>query len=50
MIHQCNLCEQNFEDDELITVRKERHEDWHKHCKIQKRNTVEGIVMWEVTE
>ncbi len=48
MIHQCNLCEQNFVDDDIIDARKQRHEGWHMHCKIQKRNTVEGKVVWDV--
>lgn len=35
------------EADPLIKIRKERHEEFHSHCKIQKRNTTEGTVEWK---
>ena len=39
-----------FADDDIIDARKKRHEEFHLHCKLQKRNTAEGIVVWEVTD
>jgi len=44
---KCNLCGMEFNSgDSLFDARKTRHEEWHKHCKVQKRNTVEGKVKW----
>lgn len=44
---KCNLCDMPFdENDDLIEERKTRHEEFHSHCKAQKRNTVEGKVEW----
>jgi len=44
---QCSLCDMMFEEiDPLFHERKRRHEEWHSHCKIQKRNTTEGTVFW----
>lgn len=45
---KCSLCTIEFVDDDLIDTRKKRHEEWHTHCKLQKRNTTEGYVKWEV--
>lgn len=36
------------EIDDLLEARKIRHEDFHTHCKIQKRNTTEGKVKWKL--
>ena len=41
---ECSLCGIQFNDD--IENRKKVHERFHKHCKIEKRNTVEGRVEW----
>jgi len=44
----CNLCGQEFDErDPLIFFRKLRHENFHKNCKVQKRNTAEGEVVWK---
>jgi hypothetical protein len=44
---KCNLCGMEFHaSDDLFDERKTRHEEWHKHCKVQKRNTTEGKVEW----
>lgn len=37
----CNLCNANVGSYGMV-----RHEEWHKHCKKDKRNTVEGVVKW----
>lgn len=44
----CSLCKQEFFLDEnpLIEFQKNRHQEWHQNCLIQKRNTIEGIVEW----
>jgi hypothetical protein len=42
--YTCSLCGIIFYDD--FEIRKTRHERFHKHCKSEKRNTVEGIVEW----
>jgi len=36
--------------DPLIEIRKARHQEFHSHCKIQKRNTTEGTVEWKLGE
>jgi hypothetical protein len=45
---RCSLCSQEFivESNPLIDEQKQRHQEWHEHCIIQKRNTVEGNVEW----
>ena len=42
------MCKQEFFLDEnpLIEFQKIKHQKWHHDCKIQNRNTVEGIVVW----
>ncbi len=48
---QCSLCGQEFDKLEpLIEERKARHQEFHSHCKKQKRNTTEGIVVWELVD
>ena len=47
---KCSLCTMEFKIDDLINERKKRHEEWHSNCKLQKRNTTEGSVRWEVVE
>ena len=42
----CSLCGIEFPDDETFQFRKLPHERFHKHCKKEKRNTTEGIVVW----
>jgi hypothetical protein len=42
---RCNLCGIVFKDD--FELRKPVHERWHKNCIKEKRNTTEGIVIWE---
>ena len=44
---KCSLCTIEFADDDLINERKKRHEEWHTNCKLQKRNTTEGVVEWK---
>ena len=36
---KCNLCQANVGNYGV-----KRHEEWHKHCKKDGRNTVEGDV------
>jgi hypothetical protein len=45
---ECNLCGMQFNDRtiEILDIVKETHERWHKRCKIEGRNTVEGEVKW----
>ena len=45
---QCNLCGMSFPDDEYFKYRKTQHERWHTNCKKDKRNTVEGDVIWNI--
>jgi|TARA_B110000495_G_C22861952_1_gene502614 hypothetical protein len=42
--YTCSLCGIIFYDD--FEIRQLPHERFHKHCKSEKRNTVEGIVKW----
>jgi|LWDU01.1.fsa_nt_gi hypothetical protein len=42
--YTCSLCGICFTDD--FEIRKLVHERFHKYCKLEKRNTVEGIVEW----
>lgn len=45
-ITTCNLCGQSFQlDDSLISVRKERHEEFHKVPGVA-TNKVRGKVEW----
>lgn len=44
MKDECNLCMMLFDKFNIHGIK--RHEDWHTNCKINKRNTVEGIVVW----
>ena len=39
---KCNLCQANVGNYGV-----KRHEEWHKHCKKDGRNTVEGDVQWQ---
>lgn len=44
---KCSLCEMRFyKKDKLIKERKEAHERFHSDCKMEKRNTTEGKVIW----
>lgn len=44
----CSLCGIEFDlSDQLIKERQKRHSEFHEHCKIQKRNTAEGTVVWK---
>ena len=49
---ECNLCGMQFdreadeESNSLLNVRKRTHERWHTRCAFEKRNTVEGVVIW----
>ena len=44
----CNLCGQSFQDkcNPLLDKVKTVHEKWHTDCRKNKRNTVEGKVVW----
>lgn len=43
----CSLCGiEFFKHDPDIDKRKLRHEEFHTSCRKQKRNTTEGIVVW----
>jgi len=44
--YRCNLCGQSFLDDNLIKIRKQKHEIWHGKARVQKRNTTQGNVRW----
>jgi len=49
---RCNLCKMEFKkmplDDEFLHKQLRQHERFHKHCKAEKRNTCEGVVLWEI--
>lgn len=40
---KCSLCGMELG----LMIQMKVHERWHKHCKIEKRNTTEGVVEWE---
>ena len=35
-------------DDEFLHKQLRQHERFHLHCAIEKRNTCEGVVKWEI--
>ena len=45
---RCSLCSQEFQinNNPLLQNQKDRHEKWHSNCKVNSRNTEEGIVIW----
>ena len=44
----CNLCGMELPHDSDIIIREDIHIRWHKNCKKEKRNTTEGIVMYDL--
>jgi len=48
---ECSLCGMQFNDRTigLLDIVKQVHERWHKGCKVEGRNTTEGIVEWKKT-
>ena len=41
---ECDLCGMQFsKNDYELVIRLNRHTDWHKYARIQKRNTTNGI-------
>ena len=51
---RCNLCNMDFNrmplDDEFLHKQLRRHERFHLHCAVEKRNTTEGVVLWEIIQ
>ena len=49
---RCNLCQMEFKkmplDDPFLHKQLRRHERFHLNCKAEKRNTTEGVVLWEI--
>jgi hypothetical protein len=45
---ECNLCGMQFNNEyqDLLDVRKKKHERYHIRCKFQSRNMIEGTVKW----
>jgi hypothetical protein len=43
---ECNLCGWQTQDDNMHG--KSRHEEWHSKARVQKRNTTNGVVSWQV--
>ncbi len=48
----CKLCQMEFKkmplDDPFLHKQLRRHERFHLYCKAEKRNTTEGVVLWEI--
>ena len=49
---RCNLCQMEFKkmplDDKFLHKQLRQHERFHLHCAAEKRNTTEGVVLWEI--